>query len=370
MPGLDLGMIAMNDSFFSHLEDSTVRELLARTPLQDAALVTVGPSLHIENYNDAARQLIRLLPLERIDQLLDEAAAKALRSCIADQQSRTVYEELDGVNYRLEILPHRDGALLAFLREDRAAYDGSLRVLHAKSMQYLGTLLADADQVDDPRLAAHLRRQCLRLYRLLAHSDFLHDPPLTEQLRLHHIDLSALCFDAVQAALQNGPARGTKNITVTVPDQCDALVEPQLVRTALYNLLSNALRVTPMAGDITVTLHDDHTFFTISVADRGPGLHAETFQALLTGWQRSVSLEDYLALARQGAPLGLGLPLVHRIAQLHGGSLLLSPREGGGSILHLSLARLPESLADHNLRAPMILEDGYSLEEIEFSIFE
>ena len=69
MPGLDLGMIAMNDSFFSHLEDSTVRELLARTPLQDAALVTVGPSLHIENYNDAARQLIRLLPLERIDQL-------------------------------------------------------------------------------------------------------------------------------------------------------------------------------------------------------------------------------------------------------------------------------------------------------------
>ena len=210
----------------------------------------------------------------------------------------------------------------------------------------------------------------LRLYRLLAHSDFLHDPPLTEQLRLHHIDLSALCRDSVQAALQNGPARGTKNITVTVPDQCDALVEPQLVRTALYNLLSNALRVTPMAGDITVTLHDDHTFFTISVADRGPGLHAETFQALLTGWQRSVSLEDYLALARQGAPLGLGLPLVHRIAQLHGGSLLLSPREGGGSILHLSLARLPESLADHNLRAPMILEDGYSLEEIEFSIFD
>ena len=65
MPGLDLGMIAMNDSFFSHLEDSTVRELLARTPLQDAALVTVGPSLHIENYNDAARQLIRLPGLFR-----------------------------------------------------------------------------------------------------------------------------------------------------------------------------------------------------------------------------------------------------------------------------------------------------------------
>ena len=360
----------MNESFFAHLEESTLRELLARSALQDAALITVGPSLHIENCNEAARQLLGLRPLERVDQLLSEAAAGALRGCIASGQPCTVYEELDGVTYRLELLPHRDGALLAFLREDRAAYDGSLRVIHAKSMQYVGTLLADAEQVDDPALAAHLRRQCLRLYRLLTHSDFLHDPPLTEQLRLHHIDLAALCRDAVQAALQNRPAAGTAHITAVVPDLCDALAEPQLIRTALYNLLTNAQRVTPPDGDITVTLHDDSAFFTISVADRGPGLDADTFQALLTGWQHSVSLDDYLALARQGAPLGLGLPLVQRIAQLHGGSLLLSPREGGGSTLHFSLAHLPESLADHNLHAPMVLEDGYSLEDIEFSVFE
>ena len=360
----------MNETFFAHLEESTLRELLARSALQDAALITVGPSLHIENCNEAARQLLGLRPLERIDQLLSEAAAGALRGCIAGGQPCTVYEELDGVTYRLELVPHRDGALLAFLREDRAAYDGSLRVLHAKSMQYVGTLLADADQVDDPALAAHLRRQCLRLYRLLTHSDFLHDPPLTEQLRLHHIDLAALCCDAVQTALQNRPATGTAHIPAVVPDLCDALAEPQLIRTALYNLLTNAQRVTPPEGDITVTLHDDGAFFTISVADRGPGLDAGTFQALLTGWQHSVSLDDYLALARQGAPLGLGLPLVQRIAQLHGGSLLLSPREGGGSTLHFSLAHLPESLADHNLHAPMVLEDGYSLEDIEFSVFE
>ena len=360
----------MADDFFSQLDSGTLRALLARTAAQDAALVTVGPSLHIENCSPAARRLTGLHPLERIDQILSEPAAAALRACLADGRPRTVEEELDGVSYWLELIPREDGALLAFLREDRAAYDGSLRVVHAKSMQYLGALLADAGQVDDPAVSAALRRQCLRLYRLLTHSDFLHDPPLTEQLRLHHIDLAALCRDAVQAALQNRPAAGTAHITAVVPDLCDALAEPQLIRTALYNLLTNAQRVTPPEGDITVTLHDDSAFFTISVADRGPGLDADTFQALLTGWQHSVSLDDYLALARQGAPLGLGLPLVQRIAQLHGGSLLLSPREGGGSTLHFSLAHLPESLADHNLHAPMVLEDGYSLEDIEFSVFE
>lgn len=360
----------MEDTFFAKLEDSTVRALLARTELHDAALITVGPSLHMENCSEAAARLSGLHPLERIDPLLSEAATEALRGCIASCSPRTVYEELDGIVYRLEILPHRDGALLAFLREDRASYDGSLRVLHTKSVQYLGALLADAEQVDDPVLSAHLRRQCLRLHRLLSHSDFLHDTPLTEQLRLHHADLSALCRSAAEKAAENAPSGAVQAITVHAPNRCYALIEPYLIRTALYNLLSNALRVTPPNGNVTVALHDDGSFYTITVADRGPGLSAELFQALLTGWQRTSSLDDYLSLTRQGAPLGLGLPLAQRIAQVHGGSLLLSAREGGGSELHLNLAHLPESLADNNLRAPMILEDGYSLEEIEFSIFD
>ena len=47
------------------------------------------------------------------------------------------------------------------------------------------------------------------------------------------------------------------------------------------------------------------------------------------------SIDDYRALVRGGTPLGLGLPLVNQIAQAHGGRLLLTQREGGGSVLHL-----------------------------------
>lgn len=354
----------MADIFFSQIDEKTLRELLARTGLRDAAVVTVSSTLHIENGNQAATHLTGLHPLERIDQLLSEQAVAALRDCIASHTPHTVYEELDGLEYRLEILPHRDGALLAFVRDDRASYDGTLRVLHAKGTQYLGTLLADAAQVDDPVLAAHLRRQCLRMHRLLLHSDFLHDPPLTEQLQLHHCDLAELCRDAAEQAA----AHGSVPITVQADEICIALVEPQLIRTALYNLLTNALHVTPPDGDICLNLYDDGAFFTITVADRGPGLDAARFEALLSGWQMPAPLDEYLVLARQGTPPGLGLPLIQRIAQLHGGSLLLSPREGGGSQLHFTLAHLPESLADHNLHAPMILEDGYPLEEIEFSV--
>lgn len=357
----------MSDLFFSQLDGDALRELLARTGLRDAAVVQVSSTLHIENGNAAAARLTGLRPLERIDQLLSAQAAAALRACIDGHTPRTVYEELDGVCYRLELIPHRDGALLAFVRDDRAAYDGTLRVLHARSTQYLGALLAEAAQVDDPALAAQLRRDCLRLHRLLTHSDFLHDPPLTEQLRLGYFDLAALCRSAAEQAASRLP-EVDGGISVQAPEACEALIEPRLVRTALYNLLTNALRATHAPDSVSVTLTDDGAFYTITVADRGPGLDPSLFDALLHSWQRLSPYEDYLALVRQGVTPGFGLPLVQHIARLHGGSLLLSPRAGGGSELHLSLAHLPDTLAGNNLRAPMVLDDGFSLEEVEFSI--
>ncbi|MDO4270982.1 MAG: ATP-binding protein [Eubacteriales bacterium] len=354
----------MADTFFSGLDDAALRALLERTALNGAALLTVGPTLHIESHSEAAARLTGLRPLERVDQLLSEAAVAALRDCIARQTPRTLYEELDGAEYRLELVPHRDGALLAFLRDDRASYDGSLRVLHAKSAQCLGALMSDIRRLEDGALSENLRKQCLRMHRILTHSDFLHDPPLTEQLRLTYCDLGKICRSEAREAA----ARTQTPVTVAAAESCTALVEPRLIRIALCNLLANAVSVTKADGDIALSLHDDGAFITVTVADRGPGLDAALFGTLLAGWQRSVPLDDYLALARQGAALGLGLPITQRIALLHGGSLLLSPREGGGSELHLSIAHLPASLADHNLHAPMILEEEFTLEEIEFSV--
>ena len=175
--------------------------------------------------------------------------------------------------------------------------------------------------------------------------------------------------DAVQQAETHAPA-GSAKFIVQVPEHADALIDTRLVRTAIYNLLTNALRVTPEDGEITVSLTDTRDFVTIAVADTGPGLDPAKFDDLLSGWRRTTSMDDYRALVRGGTPLGLGLPLVNQIAQAHGGRLLLTQREGGGSVLHLCLAHLPHTLEDDLFRAPTIIEDGYTAEEIEFSILE
>ena len=78
----------MAENFFTDLEDSALRALLSRTALRDTALITVGPSLHMENCNEAARQLTGLHPMERADQVLSDAAADALQTCLSVRRRR------------------------------------------------------------------------------------------------------------------------------------------------------------------------------------------------------------------------------------------------------------------------------------------
>lgn len=353
----------MAETFFAQLDSDTLRALLGRTALSDAALVMVGPTMHIEFCNKAAARLTGLHPLERVDQLLSETAAAALRDCIERKAARTVLEELDGAEYRLELLPHREGALLAFLKDDRVQYDGSLRVLHMQTAQFLLSMLPDIEQVGDPALAQHMRRQCMRMLRTYNHSDTLHEPFSTEQLNLHWEDLSVLCSEAVH----NTQEHTSRRITLNAPEQCRLIAEPDLIRRAVYNLLTNAVQASPAGGLIEVTVHDDPVRPSVTVADRGPGLDAALFDTLLSGWQRPFSYEEYLALGRDNVKLGLGMPYVQHVARLHGGSLLLSPREGGGSELHLVLSHLSPSLADTELHAPPIVP-SFPPEVLELSV--
>ncbi len=88
-----------------------------------------------------------------------------------------------------------------------------------------------------------------------------------------------------------------------------------------------------------------------------------------SGWRRTTSIDDYRALVRGGTPLGLGLPLVNQIAQAHGGRCCHTER-GRRRCAAPCLAHLPHTLEDDLFRAPTIIEDGYTAEEIEFSILE
>jgi two-component system osmolarity sensor histidine kinase EnvZ len=105
---------------------------------------------------------------------------------------------------------------------------------------------------------------------------------------------------------------------------------PLAVRRAVSNLIDNALRYAP--GPVEVVAHADGGRVVIEVMDRGPGVPASEADRL----KRPFTRLDEARSGQGGA--GLGLAIVDRIARVHGGSLDLVAREGGGLVARLSLA--------------------------------
>ena len=76
-----------------------------------------------------------------------------------------------------------------------------------------------------------------------------------------------------------------------------------------------------------MTLTEDHDAVTITIADNGPGLPED----------RSRLFEPYVTLKPGGT--GLGLPIVKKIVEEHGGSFTLTDAPGTGALAELRLPR-------------------------------
>lgn len=128
------------------------------------------------------------------------------------------------------------------------------------------------------------------------------------------------------AAQDRGIALATD--TSAAPRECVA--DASLLQRALANLLDNALRHVPAGGHIHVACEQRGDRLVWSVADDGEGIEQalipQLFEAFVSGARPGVS----------AARTGLGLFIVKRVAQAHGGEVVVGSAPGKGSRFELS----------------------------------
>jgi two-component system osmolarity sensor histidine kinase EnvZ len=122
-----------------------------------------------------------------------------------------------------------------------------------------------------------------------------------------------------------------KQVSVKIGEATRFPFARMAVRRAVGNLIDNALRY---AGEpVEVEAGSTAAGVVVEVRDRGPGIPAAEAERLKRPFTR-------LHAARSGpSGSGLGLAIVERVARGHGGRLDLLPREGGGLVARLTLAR-------------------------------
>lgn len=121
------------------------------------------------------------------------------------------------------------------------------------------------------------------------------------------------------------------NIRVQASDHVRMPIRPLAMRRVVSNLIDNAVKHTKT--DIDVALEIDTSSVILRVMDRGAGIAPEHIERLKQPFTRL----DHSRAGASGA--GLGLAIVERITQLHGGVFALLPREGGGTEARVTLPR-------------------------------
>ncbi len=131
----------------------------------------------------------------------------------------------------------------------------------------------------------------------------------------------------VTLRLENGLSSGAgKDASVLVD------LDPLRVEQILNNLLSNALRFAPPAGEIVIGLARAGSQVQVSVRDSGPGIPEEALPHIFERFYRADR-----SRSRSEGGTGLGLAIALHLAEAHGGTLVAANDPQGGAVFTLSL---------------------------------
>jgi two-component system, OmpR family, sensor histidine kinase KdpD len=105
----------------------------------------------------------------------------------------------------------------------------------------------------------------------------------------------------------------------------------ELLKSALKNLLINAMEYSPVNSPITIEFEVSETEFKISVIDEGSGISQETIPYIFEKFYRTPGAKT------EG--IGLGLTIVKAVVDLHQGKMEVQSREGQGTKFSLILPK-------------------------------
>lgn len=188
-------------------------------------------------------------------------------------------------------------------------------------------------QSDQERQAVH--SATARLHRLIQDLRKLADLE-TCSLEQKPIDLAELLQETI-LAVQNARGQSERSISLNISripwPPAPVKGDWDLLTLAFYNLLDNACKFTHPSAPIEVWIREDSVTVTVDVADNGPGIAEADLPHLFEELYRGRN-------ARNIEGNGLGLAVVKKIIERHGGRVTVRSRLGQGTVFTVQLPLL------------------------------
>lgn len=162
---------------------------------------------------------------------------------------------------------------------------------------------------------------------------------------------------AVRAAAQGLSVTSDRHtIVVDIPDELPyVLGDPASIEPVVGQLVENAVKYSPLGGEVRVLVHGGDGYAVVDVLDRGVGIREDAREQLFTRFYQAQATNR-----REYAGMGLGLHIVRELVEAQGGTVHAENRPGGGARIGFTLPYAPAVPSPRSARAPSFSEDHHA----------
>jgi signal transduction histidine kinase len=259
-----------------------------------------------------------------------------------DPDETAPYEEFSRLNNELTNLQRElagRNAELARLNEQKNRFLG----MAAHDLRSpLGVILTYASFLEED--ATELRPEHREFLRIIRRSSEFVSQMLTDlldmsaiesgqlQLNSQSVDVGSLVAHSVAVNRALAAPKQIEVVLAPVPPLPPIAIDPGKIEQVLNNLISNAVKFSHSGSRVTVRVSRGEDIVTVSVEDAGQGIP----QADLSKLFKPFSTTSVRATAGEQS-VGLGLAIVQRIVEVHGGRTWVESEVARGSVFHFTL---------------------------------
>lgn len=292
--------------------------------------------------NHAARQFF-IEPGLPVDELLGDA-----KEDYAQFEGSTMYLQLTLPGLRMGACITRMDDYDIFVAEQTQTELQAMALAAQQFRQPLSDVLSILNRSafqTDPAYRGELNRRLFQMQRLvfnMSDANRYATESSNNQVCMNICSVVAELFEKIE---QLAEGKGITLIHSCPREQIFTMLHAEKLERALYNMISNAMKVTPKGGTIEATLSCSRGRLYLSVRDHGSGIPQEILGSVYTRFLRQPSLSN----SQEG--LGLGMTLIRSTAINHGGSVLITqPKDGGTQVtMSLSIRKNPDSILRSNV---------------------
>ena len=311
-----------DDVFFAQQTPEILRAVCRGLGGEQCSAVHVSQALMVLGQTKAGGRLFAERAFYCVESFLPHEAGQLIRQCMAQHTKQEQLVLLDGRQWNMHVIPVESGAVLVFAEAQRST--AGITLATADLRDRAANLLIQADRLDrleQPDIAAEIRREAYRMLRSIGHLELLAGAP--EGMQWKERSVSSFMKELRKQLKRHAEIR------VIAPQGDEKMqADTHLLCAAILSLVSNSLRHGGEQVHVTVSVEMAENSVTFRVDDDGVGIPDAVMQRINSTWEQADALPG---------GWGLGIPYVRRIAMMHGGLLVYVQMEQTGTHARLRI---------------------------------